>query len=197
MKTFWDVKSRSLLVRSLIIFYFLGFQEEPKKVCFNYDLFLNLEGNPPVNHLRCEKLTFNNPTKEFRRKLVRAGGVSGRWTPDRSGIIIHGHQSALASLNMDTRPLWDYVFTHGHQTGLGLLHMDTRALWHHYTWTPDRSGIMYLHMDTRPLWDYVFTHGHQTALGLLHMDTIPLWDYVFTHGHQTALGLLHMDTRPL
>ncbi len=51
-------------------------QEEPKKVCFNYDLFLNLEGNPPVNHLRCEKLTFNNPTRDFRRKLVKAGGVS-------------------------------------------------------------------------------------------------------------------------
>ncbi|XP_066552045.1 protein ENL isoform X2 [Amia ocellicauda] len=50
-------------------------KEEPKKVCFNYDLFLNLEGNPPVNHLRCEKLTFNNPTWEFRRKLVKAGGV--------------------------------------------------------------------------------------------------------------------------
>lgn len=42
---------------------------------FNYDLFLNLEGNPPVNHLRCEKLTFNNPTKDFRRKLIKAGGV--------------------------------------------------------------------------------------------------------------------------
>ncbi|XP_063311932.1 protein ENL [Pelobates fuscus] len=50
-------------------------KEEPKRVCFNYDLFLNLEGNPPVNHLRCEKLTFNNPTKEFRRKLLKAGGV--------------------------------------------------------------------------------------------------------------------------
>ncbi|XP_051554495.1 protein ENL-like isoform X1 [Myxocyprinus asiaticus] len=50
-------------------------KEEPKKVCFNYDLFLNLEGNPPVNHLRCEKLTFNNPTHEFRRKLVKAGGI--------------------------------------------------------------------------------------------------------------------------
>lgn len=54
----------------------LCFQEEPKKVCFTYDLFLNLEGNPPVNHLRCEKLTFNNPTKEFRHKLIKAGGVS-------------------------------------------------------------------------------------------------------------------------
>ncbi|KAE8631910.1 hypothetical protein XENTR_v10001355 [Xenopus tropicalis] len=50
-------------------------KEEPKKVCFTYDLFLNLEGNPPVNHLRCEKLTFNNPTKEFRKKLLKAGGV--------------------------------------------------------------------------------------------------------------------------
>ncbi|XP_062823050.1 protein ENL-like [Anolis carolinensis] len=50
-------------------------KEEPKKVCFTYDLFLNLEGNPPVNHLRCEKLTFNNPTKDFQRKLIKAGGV--------------------------------------------------------------------------------------------------------------------------
>ncbi|KAM9329650.1 protein ENL [Gastrophryne carolinensis] len=50
-------------------------KEEPKKVCFAYDLFLNLEGNPPVNHLRCEKLTFNNPTKEFLKKLLKAGGV--------------------------------------------------------------------------------------------------------------------------
>ncbi|XP_053153847.1 protein ENL isoform X2 [Hemicordylus capensis] len=50
-------------------------KEEPKRVCFTYDLFLNLEGNPPVNHLRCEKLTFNNPTNEFRRKLIKAGGM--------------------------------------------------------------------------------------------------------------------------
>ncbi|KAM7141076.1 protein ENL isoform 1-T1 [Molossus nigricans] len=50
-------------------------KEEPRKVCFTYDLFLNLEGNPPVNHLRCEKLTFNNPTIEFRYKLLMAGGV--------------------------------------------------------------------------------------------------------------------------
>ncbi|XP_051799797.1 protein AF-9 isoform X2 [Acanthochromis polyacanthus] len=50
-------------------------KEEPKKVRFDYDLFLHLEGHPPVNHLRCEKLTFNNPTEEFRRKLLKAGGV--------------------------------------------------------------------------------------------------------------------------
>lgn len=56
-------------------------QEEPKKVRFDYDLFLHLEGHPPVNHLRCEKLTFNNPTEEFRRKLLRAGGVGGGLSP--------------------------------------------------------------------------------------------------------------------
>ncbi|XP_070541879.1 protein AF-9-like [Ptychodera flava] len=50
-------------------------KEEPKKVKFEYDLFLHLEGCPPVNHIRCEKLTFNNPTEDFRRKLIKAGGV--------------------------------------------------------------------------------------------------------------------------
>ncbi|XP_034412477.1 protein AF-9 isoform X2 [Cyclopterus lumpus] len=50
-------------------------KEEPKKVRFDYDLFLHLEGHPPVNHLRCEKLTFNNPTEEFRKKLLKAGGT--------------------------------------------------------------------------------------------------------------------------
>ncbi|XP_002732768.1 protein ENL-like [Saccoglossus kowalevskii] len=50
-------------------------KEEPKKVRFEYDLFLHLEGCPPVNHIRCEKLTFNNPTEDFRRKLIKAGGV--------------------------------------------------------------------------------------------------------------------------
>ncbi|XP_006034650.1 protein AF-9 isoform X3 [Alligator sinensis] len=53
-------------------------KEEPKKVRFDYDLFLHLEGHPPVNHLRCEKLTFNNPTEEFRRKLLKAGGDPSR-----------------------------------------------------------------------------------------------------------------------
>ncbi|XP_058513920.1 protein ENL isoform X3 [Ochotona princeps] len=53
-------------------------KEEPRKVCFTYDLFLNPEGNPPVNHLRCEKLTFNNPTTEFRYKLLMAGGDANK-----------------------------------------------------------------------------------------------------------------------
>lgn len=59
------------------VIIFVNLQEEPRKVRFDYDLFLHLEGHPPVNHLRCEKLTFNNPTEDFRRKLLKAGGVSG------------------------------------------------------------------------------------------------------------------------
>ncbi|XP_022110263.1 protein AF-9-like [Acanthaster planci] len=50
-------------------------KEEPKKVILNYDLFLNTEQQPPVNHIRCEKLTFHNPTEDFRRKLLKAGGI--------------------------------------------------------------------------------------------------------------------------
>ncbi|KAF6095458.1 MLLT1 super elongation complex subunit [Phyllostomus discolor] len=65
-------------------------KEEPRKVCFTYDLFLNLEGNPPVNHLRCEKLTFNNPTIEFRYKLLMAGGDASR----ESGKACKTHKTA-------------------------------------------------------------------------------------------------------
>ncbi|KAM5230272.1 protein ENL isoform 5-T5 [Hipposideros larvatus] len=65
-------------------------KEEPRKVCFTYDLFLNLEGNPPVNHLRCEKLTFNNPTIEFRYKLLMAGGDASR----ESGKACKAHKVA-------------------------------------------------------------------------------------------------------
>lgn len=50
-------------------------QEQPKKVCFKYDLVFNPECELPVDHLRCEKLTFNNPSKDFKRKLIKAGGV--------------------------------------------------------------------------------------------------------------------------
>ncbi|NXT69273.1 AF9 protein, partial [Chaetops frenatus] len=66
-------------------------KEEPKKVRFDYDLFLHLEGHPPVNHLRCEKLTFNNPTEEFRRKLLKAGGmmVMSDGTSFSSGQSLH------------------------------------------------------------------------------------------------------------
>jgi hypothetical protein len=46
---------------------------EPRKIVFQYNLFLHT--TEPVNHSRCEKLTFQNPTEEFKKKLLKAGGV--------------------------------------------------------------------------------------------------------------------------
>ncbi|XP_070711219.1 protein AF-9 [Pempheris klunzingeri] len=73
-------------------------KEEPKKVRFDYDLFLHLEGHPPVNHLRCEKLTFNNPTEEFRRKLLKAGGQRDphkRSTEDSKVMVMQEGSTSL------------------------------------------------------------------------------------------------------
>ncbi|NWW93815.1 AF9 protein, partial [Rhynochetos jubatus] len=76
-------------------------KEEPKRVRFDYDLFLHLEGHPPVNHLRCEKLTFNNPTEEFRRRLLKAGGiiVLSDGTSFSSGQSLHLPSLASNSLS--------------------------------------------------------------------------------------------------
>uniref|UniRef100_S4RWZ7 MLLT1 super elongation complex subunit a n=1 Tax=Petromyzon marinus TaxID=7757 RepID=S4RWZ7_PETMA len=60
-------------------------KEEPRKVKFDYDLFLHLEGQPPVNHLRCEKLTFSNPPSDFRRRLLKAGGMMV--SPDGMAVL--------------------------------------------------------------------------------------------------------------
>jgi YEATS domain-containing protein 1/3 len=46
---------------------------EPQEIKFNYNLFL--QAHELVNYVRCEKLTFVNPTDEFERKLIKAGGV--------------------------------------------------------------------------------------------------------------------------
>ena len=49
-------------------------KSDPRKVRFNYNLFLNTHDT--VHHSRCEKLTFQNPTEEFKKKLLKSGGVS-------------------------------------------------------------------------------------------------------------------------
>ncbi|CAJ1060948.1 protein ENL-like isoform X1 [Xyrichtys novacula] len=46
-------------------------KDKPKKMCFKYNLFLNSEDD----FLLCETLTFHTPSKEFRRKLIQAGGI--------------------------------------------------------------------------------------------------------------------------
>ncbi|KAI1888310.1 hypothetical protein AGOR_G00183700 [Albula goreensis] len=84
-------------------------KEEPKKVRFDYDLFLHLEGHPPVNHLRCEKLTFNNPTDEFRRKLLKAGGQRDphkRSTEDSKVMVMQEGSASLFGqhLKLSTLP---------------------------------------------------------------------------------------------
>ncbi|XP_035222377.1 protein AF-9-like, partial [Stegodyphus dumicola] len=48
-------------------------KEEPKKVRFEYDLYLRLEFSP-VRNIRLERLTFHNPSEDFRHKLLKAGG---------------------------------------------------------------------------------------------------------------------------
>ena len=31
---------------------------------------------PPVNHTRVEMLTFTNPAEDFKKRLLKAGGIS-------------------------------------------------------------------------------------------------------------------------
>ena len=50
-------------------------KDEPKKVRFEYDLLLPNLNNPPISQIRSECLTFQNPSEEFRQKLVKSGGV--------------------------------------------------------------------------------------------------------------------------
>jgi len=50
-------------------------KEEPKKVKFDYDLYLQLVGNPPVTNVRVEVLTFTDPVEDFKKKLLKGGGV--------------------------------------------------------------------------------------------------------------------------
>ena len=50
-------------------------KEEPKKVKFDYDLYLQLVGHPPVTNVRVEVLTFTDPVEDFKKKLLKGGGV--------------------------------------------------------------------------------------------------------------------------
>ena len=60
---------------SLPIEVYFKNKDEPRKVKFDYDLFLQSEG-PPISHVRYEKMTFRNPSEDFRMKLIKGGGVS-------------------------------------------------------------------------------------------------------------------------
>ncbi|XP_055715456.1 protein AF-9 isoform X2 [Phlebotomus papatasi] len=49
-------------------------REEPKKITFSYDLDLQSTG-PMIQRKQSEKYIFTNPSEEFRRKLLKGGGV--------------------------------------------------------------------------------------------------------------------------
>lgn len=51
-------------------------KEEPRKVMFEYDLLLPNLDDPPISQMRSECLTFQNPSEEFRVKLIRGGAKS-------------------------------------------------------------------------------------------------------------------------
>lgn len=61
-------------------------KEEPKKICFDYDLYLRLDD--AVSNTRREKLTFQNPSNDFKKKLLKAGGVSLKHIFDYITIFI-------------------------------------------------------------------------------------------------------------
>jgi YEATS domain-containing protein 1/3 len=50
-------------------------KEEPKKVRIDYDLFLPAMGLPAIDNIRSEALKFINPPEEFKRKVLKSGGV--------------------------------------------------------------------------------------------------------------------------
>lgn len=71
----YTVKESGYGCFSLPIEVYFKNKDEPRKVKFDYDLFLQSEG-PPISHVRYEKITFKNPSEDFRIKLIKGGGVS-------------------------------------------------------------------------------------------------------------------------
>lgn len=49
---------------------------DPKKASFEYDMFLRLDDS--VVNYRKEKMTFYNPNEEFKKKLIKGGGIVSR-----------------------------------------------------------------------------------------------------------------------
>ena len=60
---------------------------EPKKIRFQYELFLGTVGT--VTHNRCEKITFQHPSPLFRERLVNGGAVSYRYFPSIFAVKSH------------------------------------------------------------------------------------------------------------
>lgn len=55
--------------------YVKNAKEEPRKIRFNYELVLQDRGSPPISKVIRETYIFS-PSEDFRRKLIKGGGVS-------------------------------------------------------------------------------------------------------------------------
>lgn len=63
---------------ALHIDIYLKNKHEPSKIRFNYELTLQDSG-PTISKVKREKHVFKNPSEDFRRKLIRGGGVSANY----------------------------------------------------------------------------------------------------------------------
>ncbi|KAG8307033.1 Protein AF-9 [Homalodisca vitripennis] len=73
---------------------YLKNKDEPRKLDFMYDLSLNPSG--PIRTSQREKRIFNNPSEEFRRKLIRGGGLRRFYGADNDvtfGVGLTRHQA--------------------------------------------------------------------------------------------------------
>ncbi|XP_013111405.1 protein AF-9 [Stomoxys calcitrans] len=59
---------------TVLVEIFFRNRDEPKRVLYQYDLFLQQTG-PPTHSFEVKKHIFENPSEEFRQKLLRGGGV--------------------------------------------------------------------------------------------------------------------------
>ncbi|XP_077290422.1 ENL/AF9-related superfamily elongation complex transcription factor [Arctopsyche grandis] len=70
----YSVKESGYAGFNLPIEIHLKNRDEPKKIKVNYDLDLQPSG-PPIKKVRNEQHVFPNPSDEFKRKLLKAGGT--------------------------------------------------------------------------------------------------------------------------
>lgn len=70
----YSVKESGYAGFQMLIDVYLRNRDQPKKICFSYDLYLQPTG-PRITRVQKEKYIFNNPNDEFKYKLLKGGGV--------------------------------------------------------------------------------------------------------------------------
>lgn len=96
----YKVKESGYAGFPLPIDIYLRNNEEPKKIKFVYDLNLQSQG-PPICKVQKEKYVFNNPSEEFRHKLMKGGGVSVGSSSDNSRDLPEKNVNKMKSSSVD------------------------------------------------------------------------------------------------